>query len=218
MFGTAIAQLQALVNEFPDDGASQGRLAQSHRSLGAFLWNANRRQEALLHFGEVKRAYEKAVKLSPKFERYTRALAEFLATCLDRQHREPQRAVELANRAIELAPGYWTSWNVLGVAHYSAGHWKEAIGALEESMQVRPSGDSHDWFFLAMAYWQLGDKEQARKWSDKAIEWMDKNLSGKPELIRYRAEAAELLGVDTTSTKGGQQAAQPKQTDSREQN
>ena len=32
-----------------------------------------------------------------------------------------------------------------------------------------------DWFFLAMARWQLGEKDKAREWYDRAVQWMDKN-------------------------------------------
>ena len=44
--------------------------------------------------------------------------------------------------------------------------------------------------------WQSGDKEQARKWHDRAVEWMDKNKVEDQELLGFRAEAAELLGVE----------------------
>ena len=46
-----------------------------------------------------------------------------------------------------------------------------------------------------MAHWQLGEKEAARKWYDQAVAWMDKNQPNNEELRRFRAEAAELLGV-----------------------
>jgi hypothetical protein len=44
--------------------------------------------------------------------------------------------------------------------------------------------------------WQSGDKEQARKWHGRAVEWMDKNKVEDQELLGFRAEAAELLGVE----------------------
>ena len=50
-------------------------------------------------------------------------------------------------------------------------------------------------FFLAMAHWQLADKPQAHSWYDKAVSWMEKNQPKDEELIRFRAEAAALLGV-----------------------
>ena len=62
-------------------------------------------------------------------------------------------------------------------------------------MELRGGGDAFDWFFLGMAHWQLDHKDEARKWYDEAIEWMDKNQPQNDELRRFRAEAAELLGI-----------------------
>jgi tetratricopeptide (TPR) repeat protein len=123
-------------------------------------------------------------------------LAWLLATCADAKLREPGRAVEMAKRAVTLAPKEGIYWNTLGVAHYRAGDWKAAIEALSKSMELRKGGDSNDWFFLAMAHWQLGDKPQARSWYDKAVTWMDKNQTKDEELIRFRTEAEALLGVN----------------------
>ena len=63
-------------------------------------------------------------------------------------------------------------------------------------MQLSNGGNSYDWFFLAMAHWQLGEKEKACQWFDKAVQWMDKNMPTGRDLGRFRAEAAELLKVD----------------------
>jgi serine/threonine protein kinase/tetratricopeptide (TPR) repeat protein len=109
--------------------------------------------------------------------------------------RDPRQAVDLAKRAVDLAPKNGTFWNTLGAAQYRAGDWKAAIAALDKSMELRKGGDSFDWFFLAMARWQLGDKEKARTWFDKAVQWMDKNQPKNEELSHFRAEAAELLGI-----------------------
>ena len=65
-------------------------------------------------------------------------------------------------------------WNTLGVAHYRAGDWKAAIEALEKSTQLRAGGDPSVWFFLAMAHWQKGEKDQARQWYDKAVNRMER--------------------------------------------
>jgi hypothetical protein len=51
-------------------------------------------------------------------------------------------------------------------------------------------------FFLATARWQLGETDAARKSYDQAVAWMEKNAPTNQELIRYRREAAELLGID----------------------
>ena len=62
-------------------------------------------------------------------------------------------------------------------------------------MAMRNGGDSNDWFFLAMAHWHLGRKDEARKWYQKGTEWMDKHQPKNAELRRFRAEAAKLLGI-----------------------
>jgi hypothetical protein len=55
-----------------------------------------------------------------------------------------------------------------------------------------------------MAHWRLGDKEQARKWYGRAVQWMEKNQLPREELrqelLRFRAEAAELLGIKNQPT------------------
>jgi serine/threonine protein kinase/TPR repeat protein len=109
--------------------------------------------------------------------------------------RDPQSAVMLAEHAVEKSPPVDGCWNTLGLAYCRAGDWYGALAALEKSMELRDGGDSFDWFFLAMAHHQLGHKEEARKWNEQAVEWMERNAPGHEELRRFRAEAAELLGV-----------------------
>ena len=51
-------------------------------------------------------------------------------------------------------------------------------------------------FFLAMAYWQVADKTKAREWFDKSVAWMEQGKQkDDADLKRFRAEAAELLGI-----------------------
>ena len=136
-----------------------------------------------------------AIRLDPKDGGYRGGLAWLLATCPDARFRDPNRAVELAREAVRLAPEDGAIWNTLGVAEYGAGHWKEAIDALKKSEELHSGGDGYDWFFLAMAHWQLDDKKEAQENYDKAAEWMEKNEPDDEELCRFRGEAAELLGI-----------------------
>jgi tetratricopeptide (TPR) repeat protein len=130
-------------------------------------------------------------------------LARNMATLPAPQYRDAQRAVELAEKAFELSPGEATWWTTLGVAHYRAGDFKRAVTDLEKSIQLRHGGDSVDYFFLSMAHRQLGNADEARKWYDQAVQWMDKNQPGNEELRRFRAEAEELLkiNIDKPTTK-----------------
>jgi uncharacterized protein HemY len=135
-------------------------------------------------------------------------LAWLLAICLDPRFHDPSRAVELAKKALDREPSAAPYWNTLGVAHYRAGNWNDAVTALEQSVKSG-NGDSWNWFFLAMTYCRLGDKEWARMFYDQAIQWMEKKQPRKQdlrqELQRFRAETAELLGIkDQPAVKEGE--------------
>jgi Tfp pilus assembly protein PilF len=116
----------------------------------------------------------------------------------DRSFRHPQVAVELAERAIAARPADGMIWNTVGIARYRNGEWKEAAAALDKSMALRNGGDAGDWFFVAMCHWQLGEKDEARKWYEKATQWTEKNQPKNVELRRFRAEAEELLRIAET--------------------
>ena len=136
--------------------------------------------------------------MAPKSALTYNNLAWLLATCPDVKFRDPARAVELANKAIELEPKQGMFWNTLGVAHYRAGEWMDAIDALKKSDELlKGNMFGFNASFLAMAHWQLGEHDEARKWYDQAVEWMEKNMPTNEELKRFRDEAAELLGVNT---------------------
>ncbi len=120
-------------------------------------------------------------------------LAWALATCPDLSLRNPPRAVSLARSVIRQAPQEGVYWNTLGVAYCRAGDWDAAHAALERSVELRAGGDSHDWFFLAMACWKRGQEGQAMNWLDRAERWMDKNRPRSRELKRFRADAIALI-------------------------
>jgi serine/threonine-protein kinase len=142
----------------------------------------------------------KAVELDPKFVEGLNNLAWYLTNCSNLKIRDPHRAIELAKKAIELAPKRGINWNTLGVAQYRAGHWVAALKTLDKSREYQNGGDAYDFFFLAMASWQLGEKKEALKWYKQAVQWVEENdemLAKNPrtteELGSFRAEAAELL-------------------------
>jgi tetratricopeptide (TPR) repeat protein len=145
-------------------------------------------QEALADF-------RRAVELPTSGAADLNNLAWQLATSPDAALRQPARAVELARKAVKLAPNDGNSANTLGAALYRAGSWQEAIAALEKSLLLSKGGYSTDYFFLAMAHCQLGNHAEARRWYDRAVQWMDKNAPKEAALLRFRAEAEEVLGV-----------------------
>jgi serine/threonine protein kinase/tetratricopeptide (TPR) repeat protein len=123
------------------------------------------------------------------------SVALFLANVPDPAQRRPLRAIELARKATELSPQFHGAWNTLGVAHYRAGNWKAAVAALEKSASLSIGDDPYDRFFLAMAQWQLGNQEEARRQYDLGVAVVEGRPGEKRALRRVRAEAAALLNV-----------------------
>ena len=152
-------------------------------------------QDAKPYFDQARQRLRQALQLRP--ERYTLHdhLARFLSACPDAEFRDPSAAVASAKKAVELAPQVGSCWTTLGIACYRVGRWRESAEALQKAGELRAGGDGFDWFLLAMAHRQLGDKEQARSWYDRAVQWMEKHQPRNEELIRFRAEAAALLKI-----------------------
>jgi tetratricopeptide (TPR) repeat protein len=167
------------------------------KDFGNLLAAMGKSQDAKPFFDKARQGLQQAVQLQieRRVERYTlhNHLARFLTSCADTEFRDPSRGVAAARKAVELAPQVGSCWTTLGIALYRIGRWKEAVDALQKACELRAGGDSVDWFFLAMARWELGEKEQAGAWYDRAVQWMEKNQPLNEELIRFRAEAAELL-------------------------
>jgi serine/threonine protein kinase/Flp pilus assembly protein TadD len=192
-YGKAVAIFGRLAAEFPDDQAYRHGLGLGHNLLGLALHEAGRKEMARAEFRRAVACYRQALLHRPDC-RTPNDLAWLLATCPQAEFRNPAEAVVLARQAVQMSPTCGPLWNTLGVAQYRAGQWKAAVGSLRESMRLRGGGDSSDWLFLAMAYWQLGDKVQAHEWCDRARQDVQKDPLCEP-LARYRDEAEALLGL-----------------------
>jgi tetratricopeptide (TPR) repeat protein len=165
----------------------------------------------LLAAGRIEEAealYRRALKSSPHRHRVLESWAWFLATRPDVEHRNPARALEVLEKP---TPDVFNPVNevIRGVALYGTGDWKSAKeGYLGREAQILngrlvPGGAIHiregrkhgaD-FFLAMALWQLGEKDKARERYGMGLAWMDKYRPRDAELLRFRAEATGVLGA-----------------------
>ncbi len=167
---------------------SKRNRAQALTSNGAFLTVVKKYDLAL-------QQYQAAVEVAPNSPHVNNNFAWFLVTCPDRTYHDPQYAIQLASKAVELVPNEGTFWNTLGVCHYRAGNWEESLSALERSN--RCLGDAFVGFnamFMAMAHWKLGRHEEANRQYDVAVKWMRENQVADEELVRFCEEAAQLLG------------------------
>jgi tetratricopeptide (TPR) repeat protein len=179
----------------------RARLGADHHHTLQSLNNVAAAYAALGRHAEALKSYEETLalrkgKLRPDHPDTLRSLnhvAWLLVNSPDPKLWNPNKALELAKEAVKLAPGNGGYRNTLGAAYYRVGDWKSAVKELTESMRLRKGGDSADWFFLAMAYWRLGDRDQGRMRFDQAVQWMEKNQPHDEELRRIREEAAALV-------------------------
>src|SRR5262249_14608110 len=123
-------------------------------------------------------------------------LAWHLATSSETQLRNPAAAVVHGRKAVDLGPGIPNNWSNLGVAQLRTGDAKAAVETFEKADKMWPGGDNQHRFFLAMAYWQVGEKEKARTAYKQGVQWMDKNEPTNEEFRQFRAEAEAVLQVE----------------------
>jgi serine/threonine protein kinase/tetratricopeptide (TPR) repeat protein len=160
--------------------------SKAHYEIGKALWHKGQPDEA-------EAAFRDAIRLQPSLAANLANDRAWLSIMYpEKANVTAPQAVDLAKQAAALEPSDARWWNTLGAAHYRVGAWKEAIAALEKSVAIA-GGDVFDWLFLAMSYWQQGDKVSARKRYDQAVKWIDKNQSDDSEIIRLRAEAESLI-------------------------
>jgi tetratricopeptide (TPR) repeat protein len=215
----AIALLQKQVTEIPDLPYAWAELARADSHLAAFLERAGRHSEAIEAYEKAGDGYDHALARSPDevlFQLRQVDTWSILGRLFVEDHRPVEakdawkKAAELfekvaaripgdpilAQEVTKLAPTLADNWNILGVACYCAGDYREAIAALEKSEELGHGAKfSFNAFFLAMAHSQLGDKDAARECYDQAVQWMDKNKPNDGELRRFRAEAEEVLQI-----------------------
>jgi len=187
-----LAAFEKLAREFPTVDRYRNGLLTALGFVGEWCWHAGRRAEATNHY---RRYAEWLPRLARDDAAGHDAQAWFLAHCPDPQFRDPRLALQLAKKAVALAPKDGRYWHTLGTAQYRVGNWQEAIQALNQSTRLS-AGDSWDYFFLAMAHWQRGDRDQARRFYDQAVTWMNDRKERSKELLRFRQEAEQLLGVE----------------------
>jgi tetratricopeptide (TPR) repeat protein len=188
-----LATYEKLARALPWVARYRQEVFSAHVSLGDLLWDGGRRAEAVETY---RRAAALESTLDPDDANAQDWLAWFLAACADPQFRDPRRAVALAKKCVERQPQNSSYRTTLGVAHYRAGDWKAADEVLTKAARMSERDFGYNWFFLAMAQWQLGDRERARQSYAAAADWMRRYQPWKYELRRFRAEAEALLGIE----------------------
>jgi tetratricopeptide (TPR) repeat protein len=92
------------------------------------------------------------------------------------------RPLQWSEKTVAGNPRAYQNFNTLGALLYRAGRYEESIRRLKEAIAVQGQGGTvHDWLFLTMAYHRLGKPDEARKWLDHAVKWIDKHMAAEVE-------------------------------------
>jgi serine/threonine protein kinase/tetratricopeptide (TPR) repeat protein len=168
----------------------------SHALLGNILHDQGSVDDASSEYQAAITLDREAYRRNPDDAGKVLQLARRLVMCSNQELREPEEAVLLAKRAAELTPGDARAWSILGLAQYRAADYRGAVESVRKGYELSDREDWWDFFLLAMAEWQLGNREAAQEWYATAIDW----LKAHPQLVggnayRFRAEAKELLEI-----------------------
>jgi Flp pilus assembly protein TadD len=146
-----LAALDTRLEEQPDDPVALDRLASIRIRNGS-------PEKAV-------RAYEQALKHSPKSSR----LLSGLAMLYWKQLHDPQKAMDQARNAYKLAPEDANVLSLLGRLAYSTGDFKWAVSLLEQSAR-RKTPEPELSFDLAMACYSVGRVADAQAAANSALQ------------------------------------------------
>ncbi|HLN29736.1 MAG TPA: protein kinase [Gemmataceae bacterium] len=189
-----------VVHSDPHDWLSRAALLDCYYALATFLFARGRTDEAEQLFHVSLALWEQFMRdfgdqaNDPDVGGAISNFAFLLASCPICTLRDPQRAVRLAKEVADHYPTHGYKWNALGVAHYRMGQYALAVTALSKSVELGEP-DEADWFFLAMSNWKLGHKEDAHKYWEKAVQWMEEKDAFTDEQMLFREEAAALMNI-----------------------
>ncbi len=164
------------------------------RTYEAQARNHERRQE----YAQAVEAWQKVIALDPRHAPGHNNLAWLYVTG-PAELRAADKALPLAQEAMELDPQSTAYRNTLGVVYHRLGRYQDAIARFEKNLQEDHPYAALDWFFLAMSYQQLGQTAKAKECYARArqVRTMEKNLSSQyvEELKNFQAEAEVLLKI-----------------------
>jgi tetratricopeptide (TPR) repeat protein len=146
----SLSQLEAIAKEQPNDVISQMRLGEAYEKQGAS--------------DKAAAAFEKVVKLNPRFALAITKLAQLYAGPLQNK----EKALTYAKKARELTPGDPQVTSILGKVAYETGNLTWSYSLLQEAARQSENDPSilHD---LAWAAYSLGKVNEAHEMMQKAL-------------------------------------------------
>jgi serine/threonine protein kinase len=206
-FRQAIAVFGRLVQDFPDDPTYPREVATALRILAEDLYQAGQIAEANRYYRQAIGVWRETIRNHPADLEACMKLAYLHCQWFDHNLLDPTAAVEIARKAVEMAPHDPAPWMVLGIAYYRMERWNAATNALQEGFR-RASGWSrklpwtYSLFFLAMAQARCGKAREAMESYQEAIRTLSNRLiAGRDPFTRaLHAEASALLRLPEPTT------------------
>lgn len=104
---------------------------------------------------EASQSFERAQRLAPGDDAICRQIADAYASL-----RRTEDAERMYQRAIDLRPGYWESYNRKGIFHLSRAEWSKAKEMFRKVIELRPESDI-GYSNLAAAHLSAGEIKEA---------------------------------------------------------
>jgi eukaryotic-like serine/threonine-protein kinase len=150
-------------------------------------------EAARLNINEV----EQRLSNAPDSPLIANELAWRLLSC-PAELQDAERAAALMEGVSKTSPLDVNTRNTKAIAYYRIGKYSAAIELLRENIAIQEDVYlPYDLYFLAMSYWKMGSKAEAREtleWSERMLRLKPPNdIEGQKELKLFRAEAKALI-------------------------
>jgi len=196
---------------------AQGKLQQAATRLESLIEKDPKNTAALLtsamiyekmkDYAKARTAYEKLLANNPDFISALNNLAYLYATHFN----EPDKALELANKARQLQPEDPAVGDTLGWVSYKRGDYPRALSLLQQSA-AKLSSNAEIQYHLGMANYMMGQTEAAKTALERAAnapdDFPDKEDS-KRRLALLQEEGASRVSIDEMKRLLAQQPNDP---------
>src|ERR1700730_4214211 len=159
-----LTQLYVATNKQDQAIANLNAFVEKNKDVAA-LMQLGLLQESLKHFDAARDAYEQVLSVTPNFVAALNNLAMIYSGHLG----QPEKAYDLAKKAVEIAPNEPHLADTLGWISFKKGNYSDAVRLLQDSAAKLP-GQPEIEYHLGMAHYILGQEGPARTALQKAAD------------------------------------------------
>src|ERR1700730_18498535 len=159
-----LTQLYVATNKQDQAIANLNAFVEKNKDVPA-LMQLGLLQESLKHFDAARDAYEQVLSVNPNFAAALNNLAMIYSEHLG----QPEKAYDLAKKAVDIAPNEPHLADTLGWISFKKGNYSDAVRLLQDSAAKLP-GQPEIEYHLGMAHYILGQEGPARTALQKAAD------------------------------------------------